>query len=137
MQEGAAEFPDMPCDSSNATYFPLRVVAIILVVYAGLFPIVLFLMLYRIHIVQKRARSEVLLAAPPSSLLSSSSSSSAEDEEMVNEAKYGIFYDHFKAKFYWWEVQVRILFFEIELEKEEWTENKKKGGNIGKMKSFN
>eukprot|EP00052_Salpingoeca_macrocollata_P030259 m.316251 g.316251 ORF g.316251 m.316251 type:complete len:330 (-) comp23073_c1_seq9:290-1279(-) len=75
------EYPDVPC-RGNRAYDPLLAVAVVLLVYAALFPTGLFWFLRKYCIRQPREMQAVL------------------------EAKYGVFYDHFKPQCWWWEVQV-------------------------------
>eukprot|EP00053_Salpingoeca_punica_P019754 m.202109 g.202109 ORF g.202109 m.202109 type:complete len:1051 (-) comp17716_c0_seq6:1639-4791(-) len=78
-----AEYPDVSCSSS--AYQPLRVVAICILVYAVVFPLLLLAMLYRID------RQHDTLSATAA---------------VRTEARFGVFYDHYRRRFWWWEVQV-------------------------------
>ena len=134
-----AEFPDIACDATDSTYGPLRAVAILLLIYAVMFPIVLFVALYKIKNYNKKQQQSNVdtgahgvtageLSSPTSSSSSSSSSSSPtfssssssaapfslvpadtpdDKQELLFAVKFGVFYDHFKPKYFWWEVQVR------------------------------
>jgi hypothetical protein len=75
-----AEYPDVHC-TGNSDYYGLRVVAILIMIYSFVFPLGLFYGMRRIN----RNRNNWL----------------------VKTVKYGVFFDHFKSRYYWWEVQVR------------------------------
>lgn len=121
-----AEFPDISCHSSE--YTPLQVIAWILVVYSVAFPAVVWYSLYRIHKTRARHANEGAFVSdgisenvddgslPDTSGVHSSSLSREHSiyADLLAEAKYGVFYDHFHEKFWWWEIQVRseqCLFF--------------------------
>ena len=122
-----AEYPDVHCDSGseNNAYRVLRIVAIILLVYAGVFPLLLLSKLFRIHrafkhlpldrelddplLVSSTNRHRLNLSAVLPSSSSNNNTHHHSHAEAECEAKYGIFYDHYKPRFYWWEVQVRAV----------------------------
>ena len=91
-----AEYPDLAC-RGNSEYKPLLAIAILVLIYAIAFPIVLC---FALHKLQSSSSS----SSSSSSFLSSPSHSMK--QQKLAEAKYGVFYDHFKPRFWWWEIQV-------------------------------
>ena len=120
-----AEYPDVSCSSSD--YNPLKGIAILILVYAVLFPALLWLGLYR-HVRSRRRLRRDLTAIGASAGDNGNNISNAviihnekdkdndgdtddddDDDDPVAEARYGVFYDHYRNKFWWWEVQVKGL----------------------------
>ena len=120
-----AEYPDVFCPT-DSSYVPLLVVAILILVYSAIFPVFLFLRLRHLqqqqqqqqHQQQQQQQQQLQLQQQPQqqsasqlSLPMTSSSSAAPAwtstaSSLDTEAKFGIFYDHFKPQFWWWEIQV-------------------------------
>ena len=117
-----AEFPDVSCD--DASYTPLKITAVVILVYSVLFPLLLFRKLQLIHRAENAAAHnyktlphscrQINVSGDPSdnhgndrSHLIIERHNALADQNAVSEAQYGIFYDHFKPNFFWWEVQVR------------------------------
>ena len=96
-----AEFPDVSCKGHNTDYSPLKAVAVILLIYAGLFPILLFYKLWKI-------RQDAMLCCQRTGHGDTAMVDvNVMDENPLTKAKFGVFYDLFMPRFFWWEVQVR------------------------------
>lgn len=104
-----AEFPDVPCPA-NRNQLPLMTVAVLLLLYAVVFPAGLFIFLRKLnlhlhdhhhqqHDVNNHFNNNI-------NINNNHIAASANSDVELLEGNYGVFFDHYKAKFWWWEIQV-------------------------------
>ena len=118
-----AGYPDVSCPSEG-NYVPLLVIAILILIYATACPIVLFVFLRRIHSHANTSNSKGREECHQTRQCDSSSTavvnihaesddstgdSESKHELQLKQAKFGVFFDHYKPGFWWWEVQVRCV----------------------------
>ena len=102
-----AEYPDVRCPN-DSRYIPLLIIAILVLIYAAAFPVWLFVFLRRLcgkdgsvkKLKKANGNSEPVASRSPTAL--------SQDEQILVRAKFGIFYDQFKPRFWWWEIQVNV-----------------------------
>lgn len=115
-----AQYPEVSCPD-NPDYIPLLVVAVLILIWAILFPVVLFFYLRKLPRGGRRIRtgkpgngSSTRQSGAEGAEPSESSASGALPEpkeaslemRLYLRAKYGVFYDQYKPEFWWWEIQV-------------------------------
>ena len=119
-----AGYPDVACPS-NAAYIPLLIVAVLILVYAAVFPVGLFLFLRKLKVDNpgKADRDSDDKNGDTDHDNENRSSDDNDDRSHVRsfnntlstpsgsltDAKFGVFYSHYKQRFWWWEVQVQKL----------------------------
>ena len=101
-----AEYPDITCPD-NVHYIPLLLVAVLILVYAAAFPIGLFVTLRKQSAsTLQRGQIDASTVTDHGSEHNQSSGASCHRDVALTAAKFGVFYDHFKSQFWWWEIQV-------------------------------
>ena len=89
-----AEYPNIDCYSTKG-YKPLKAVAIVLLLFAGLFPLLLLYKLFEIYNGKRKIKKG-----------GNDDNGNNDKDEAVIDAKYGVFYDQYRPRFFWWEVLV-------------------------------
>ena len=97
-----AEFPDVACPN-NSKYISLLVVATLLLIYAVAFPVGLFVFLRKLNLSDKDSSGSSAEQLPK--LRHTTEQRSRE----LAQAKFGVFFDHFKPQFWWWEIVVSCI----------------------------
>ena len=98
-----AEFPDVACPH-NSSYVPLLAVAALLLIYAVAFPVGLFMFLRKLDLNRNYGSTKIV---SDRQILPELRHATRDNEH----AKFGVFFDHYKPHFWWWEIQVSVACF--------------------------
>ena len=105
-----AQYPEVACPDTSV-YIPLLVAAVLILVYAVVFPVWLFWFLWKTknneNDDQSGAHADTM--STNEQVLDPSGTKPTHNDIIKQRAKYGVFFDQFRPQFWWWEVQVSEL----------------------------